>query len=155
MASTWVGAIHATVAQVRKNLQAAQDRQKKYADLNQRHTQLAVRQQVLLSTKNIALKQAPVSRKLLPKFAVTHRVNDVAYKIDIPDSTRTHNVFHVSLLKPCRSDGRVQPPPPPVEIDGQLEYSVSSILDHRRSTKREYLVSWEGYGPEHSTWEPE
>ncbi len=87
-------------------------------------------------------------------------MNDVAYKISLPEGTRIHNVFHVNLLKPYLSDGRVQLPPPPVEIDGEMEYTVNSILAHRdrrygRSTRREYLVSWEGYGPEHNTWDPE
>jgi hypothetical protein len=40
-------------------------------------------------------------------------------------------VFHVSLLEPYREDGRVQPPPPPIELEGALEYEVESIIDHR------------------------
>jgi hypothetical protein len=41
-----------------------------------------------------------------------------------------HHVFHVSLLEPYRESGRVQPPPPPVEMVGALEYEVASILGH-------------------------
>jgi hypothetical protein len=40
-------------------------------------------------------------------------------------------VFHVSLLEPYREDGRVQPPPPPIEMEDALEYEVESILEHR------------------------
>jgi hypothetical protein len=69
-------------------------------------------------------------------------------------------VFHVSLLEPYRSDGRYQPPPPPLEIDGALEYEVDRILAHRfikRGKRRllEFLVAWQNYGPEHNSWGPE
>lgn len=37
-------------------------------------------------------------------------------------------VFYVSLLKQCKSDGKVHPPPPPLEIDGDLYYDVDQIL---------------------------
>lgn len=74
--------------------------------------------------------------------------------------SRLHDVFHVSLLEPYRSDGRVQPPPPPVELEDALEYEVESILQHRdrkrgQGVVRQYLVKWLGYGQEHNTWEPE
>ena len=73
---------------------------------------------------------------------------------------RVHDVFHVSLLKAYRRDGRVQPPLPPIEVDGELEFEVEAILEHRDlrrggRTRREYLIKWLGYGPEHNTWEPE
>lgn len=84
---------------------------------------------------------------------------------------RMHNVFHVSLLKPYRRDGRVQPPPIPIVVDGEEWFTVERILSHRdievnikRRTKhspaktkqlRQYLVKWLGYGDEHNSWEPE
>jgi hypothetical protein len=80
----------------------------------------------------------------------------------MPANLKMHNVFHVSLLKPYRSDGRVQPPPPPIELENCLEFEVERILDHRqvkrgrnRTTRNEFLVKWLDYGPEHNTWEPE
>ena len=47
--------------------------------------------------------------------------------------------------------------PPPLEIDGELEYEVEEILAARtkrvgRGSRREVLVRWTGYS-EH-TWEP-
>ena len=74
-------------------------------------------------------------------------------------SWRIHPVFHVSLLEPYRSDGRVQPPPPPIEMEGVLEYEVDTILAHRfrgrRHPRASYLIAWKGYDQEHNSWEPE
>jgi hypothetical protein len=83
----------------------------------------------------------------------------VAYRLELPSHFRIHPVFHVSLLEPYRSDGRYQPPPPPLEIDGALEYEVDRILAHRtikagRRSRLEFLVAWQNYGPEHHSWEP-
>ena len=78
---------------------------------------------VLLSTRNLNLKgPAKGSKKLLPKwvgpFQVTKWVNKVAYRLALPGSmSRIHDIFHVSLLKEYRNDGRVQPPP--LEIEGK------------------------------------
>ena len=63
----------------------------------------------------------------------------------------------MSLLKPYKSDGRHQPPPPPTSIDGELEYELECILDHRdhrvgRGSVRQYL-RWVGQGPHGDTWE--
>ena len=88
-------------------------------------------------------------------------VSPVAFKLRLPKSMRIHDVFHVSLLKPYRSDGNVQPPPPPEVIDGELEYEVEAVLAHRekkgrgRQIKREYLIKWVGYEDINNTWEPE
>jgi hypothetical protein len=122
---------------------------------------------ILLSTKNIRLLD-PGKNKLLPKwlgpFRVIEKVGPVAYRLDLPPTMKIHPVFHVSLLKPYRSDGAVQPPQVvnlPDTVDDTLVYEVEALLDHRdkrtrsRVLTREYLVKWTGYGPEHNTWEPE
>lgn len=92
-------------------------------------------------------------------------MGQVAYRLNLPESLKIHPVFHVSLLQGYRSDGRVQPPPPPIELEDGLEYEVERILAHRDRKVRtkgkrtqyrtEYLVSWTGYGPEHNSFEPE
>ena len=90
----------------------AQHRQKAYADKHRRDLELQVGDRVLLSTKN--MRRPGPGRCLLPRFIGPHkvvkRVGDVAYELEIPKSMRLHDVFHVSLLRPYRDDGRVQPP---------------------------------------------
>ena len=55
---------------------------------------------------------------------------------------------------------RTQPPPPPVEIDGEEEYEISEILDSKidrqRRCKLQYLVRWLGYEgtDEETSWIP-
>ena len=141
-------------------LQKARARIKHYADLKRRDAEFAVGDQVLLNTQHLRLKGMHV-RKLTPRFVgpfkVIERLGPVAYRLDLPACMKCHNVFHVSLLAAFRSDGRYQPPPPPVEVDGELEYTVECILDHKKwgRNQRRFLVRWLGYGPESDSWEPE
>jgi hypothetical protein len=62
-------------------------------------------------------------------------------------------------MEPYLSDGRVQTPPIPIELEDHLEYEVGCILDHRFSDKKRqkllYLISWKGYGLEDNSWKPE
>jgi Reverse transcriptase (RNA-dependent DNA polymerase)/RNase H-like domain found in reverse transcriptase/Integrase zinc binding domain/Chromo (CHRromatin Organisation MOdifier) domain/gag-polyprotein putative aspartyl protease len=149
----------------RVNLKAAQDRMKAYADrLRSDGPSFVIGQQVLLSSKNLKFKHTR-TRKLLPRyvgpFEVVKVVSPVAYKLRLPKTMKVHDVFHVSLLKPYRTDGSVQPPPPPEVIDGELEYEVEAVLAHREKKgrglrgRREYLIKWVGYDDIHNTWEPE
>lgn len=47
-------------------------------------------------------------------FRISKKVSVVAYKLELPDTMKLHNVFHVSLLKSYRASGIVHPPPPPI-----------------------------------------
>ena len=148
----------------KKHLEAAQQRQKQYADKKRRMVEYTVGDMVLLSTQHIGLycKGTP---KLLPRFIgpfqITKRVGELAYRLNLPPTMKMHNVFHVSRLRPFKDDGRVQPPPPPIVVDNELEYEVDKIYAHRdvkvgkNRTRREYLVRWKGYGVEHDEYVPE
>eukprot|EP00877_Chromochloris_zofingiensis_P003160 jgi/Chrzof1/12845/Cz07g09130.t1 len=114
-------------------LQAAQQRQKAYADQGRREASFDVGDEVLLNTKNLRLVN-PGSRKLLPKW--------------------------IGPLTIVSKAGRTQPPPPPDLVDGELEYEVEDIIEYAwkgkgRARKRWYYVKWVGYGPEWNEWIPE
>lgn len=150
--------------QARSYLHAARDRQQAQADKVRKPVQFAEGDQVLLHTQNFPFRspKGALVKKLLPRwigpFPVVQRIGKVAYQLQLPSHLQLHPVFHVSKLKPFRSDGRYQPPPAPIIIDNQAEYEVDMIHAHRDTGRgrktRQYLVRWVGYGPEHDTWEP-
>lgn len=150
--------IQAGLHRAKECLQRAKDRTKSRVDASRRDVAFQVGDKVLLSSQHLQFKQ-PGPRKLMPRFVgpfeVVATVGPVAYKLALPPTMRCHNVFHVSMLAAYKSSGNYQPPPP-VEVDGHLEYVVERILDHKAAGRsRRYLVRWQGYGPEHDSWEPE
>jgi hypothetical protein len=92
--------------------------------------------------------KAPGTKKLYPRwtgpFTISKMVGPNAAKLALPSSMRIHPVFHVSLLKPYRGNGPLQPPPP-IEIDGDKYFAVEAIIDHRDVRPRHRDVStWFG-----------
>ena len=134
----------------RKSLIAAQQRQKAYADEKRKEKVFSVGNQVLLSTKYLNIKHAETNRKLLAKwigpFEVVQVVGPVAYKLKMNPGWRIHHVFHVSLLEPYRPDGGVQPPPPPIELEGawSMRWSRSYHIGSEGDVILAPLISWPG-----------
>jgi len=119
---------------------------------------IQVRSKVWLDARHIQTTRP--TRKLdwkrLGPFRVKKQVSPYAYELHLPASIRIHRVQPVSLLDPAVEDpldGQVVLPPPPVEVNGEEEYQVSSV-EHSRvyRSQLQYLIRWTGY--DCLTWEP-
>lgn len=121
-----------------------------------------VGRKVWLNAKNIKTKRPSkkLDSKKLGPFVIERKISSHAFRLTLPHGMRLlHPVFHVSLLDPYHENAiprRTQPPPLPVEVDGETQYEVAGILDSRRHRRQlQYLVRWAGYEgtAEATSWE--
>jgi len=69
-----------------------------------------------------------------------------------------HPVFNVMKFTPALDDlitgHKTEDHPPPVVIDGEVEWEVKEILNSRWHRRRfQYFIKWKGYGCKHNSWE--
>jgi Chromo (CHRromatin Organisation MOdifier) domain len=79
--------------------------------------------------------------------------------LEIPNQPNVFPTFHTSLIKPFHDNDDIKFPshclekPGPIKVEGELEYFVDKILDHKKIGKgHRYLVRWRGYGPGDDRW---
>nr|GEU73619.1 putative reverse transcriptase domain-containing protein [Tanacetum cinerariifolium] len=102
---------------IKQRIQAAQDRQKSYADRKQNPMEFKVGDRVML--------------KVLAK------VGDVAYRLELPhELSRVHHTFHVSNLKKCYADEPLAMPLEGVHIEGTLQFVEEPVEVMEREIKR-------------------
>src|SRR5712675_553225 len=131
---------------------------------NQEHTptgRFKEGDQVWLEATNLKLPYH--TPKLAPRrqgpFRVSKVISPVAYQLALPLSWGIHNVFHASLLLPYRETTTHGPNftwPPPNLIEGEEEYEVETIINHRHYgcwRQLQYLIKWRDYPSLDNTWE--
>ena len=146
---------------VNRNLHMAQEKVKSSADKNRvKPPQFKIGDLVWLLKTNIPTIR-PIKKldhRRVGPYSIIGIIGNSAYKLKLPVETKMHNVFHVSLLEPYTKSpfpGRNLSPPPPVNINNEVEYEVDEILDSRIKYKKlQYFVNWKGYSVDERTWEP-
>ncbi|KAJ6847133.1 uncharacterized protein M6B38_285000 [Iris pallida] len=156
------------VKAIRSHLQAAQDRQKMWADKHRRILEFQPGDYVFLKispTKGTIRfgTRGKLSPRYIGPFDILEKVGNVSYRLALPPTLEgVHNVFHVSQLRRYVSD--------PSHILDHSEITVGptlrieqkpvGILDRREKVLRNRVlplvrVAWSRNSPGDSTWEKE
>nr|OMP83046.1 Retrovirus-related Pol polyprotein from transposon gypsy [Diplodia seriata] len=104
------------------------------------------------------------SHQRIGPFAISRKVGNLAYELQIPSEWRIHPVISVAHLEPAPRGkdpyGRNEYPEPGPVTEWDAEdppYEIARLLDRREAEIRgrkvkKYLVQWKGWGPAHNTW---
>ena len=96
-----------------------------------------VRQQAFIKAKffHMTRPSKKLSKKVLGPFEILAKAGTHSYTLHLPDTIYSvHPIFHVSMLEPAtpnKTPNCVQSLPPPVEVQGELEYEISEVLDSK------------------------
>ncbi|GJY50284.1 putative reverse transcriptase domain-containing protein [Tanacetum coccineum] len=156
------------ISQINDRLKVVRDRQKSYADKRRKPLEFSVGDYVLLKVSPWkGVVRFKTKGKLAPRFVgpfeIIEKVGHVAYQLDLPEELNdVHDTFHVSNLKKCLADLRLQVPLDEIRVDAKLNFVEESveILEIKfKKLKRSRIaiikVRWNSKrGPEF-TWERE
>lgn len=174
VAEDFIKDLQQAIADAKKNLVKAQQRQKAYADLSRRAHRFEAGQFVLVEKSQFRLAGDGPSHKLNPEyvgpFKILKVVNTNALKLELPNSMNHHHVVNVSKCVEYNDTDRFadrprqQTDPEAVGVKrGEKLWVVDKFLKvrnnpprhKRKHGPRKYLVRWLGYGPQHDEWRPE
>jgi hypothetical protein len=151
--------------QLKEQLLRAQGRMKQQADKKRVERSFAIGEWVFVKLR--AHRQNSVVTRINAKLAaryygpypVVERVGAVAYRLKLPEGSKVHPVFHVSLLKKAVGQYHEEQDLPDNLAGEQVElYEPAAILATRKIQQhgemvKQVLVHWSGKSAEEATWE--
>ncbi|KAL6578234.1 hypothetical protein OROMI_010562 [Orobanche minor] len=150
--------------QLKQHLSQSQARMKENADKKRRDVQFQVGEWVYVKLK--PYRQMSVVRRVHQKlaarffgpFQILEKIGPVAYKLDLPPTSKIHPVFHSSLLKKTILAPAEPSLPPELEIEEADMAVPIAILATRNISKLDettlqWLVQWKDAPVEEATWE--
>nr|GEU72789.1 putative reverse transcriptase domain-containing protein [Tanacetum cinerariifolium] len=156
------------IVQIRKNLQAARDRQRSYANVRRKPLKIQTGDHVMLKISprkgiNRFKKRGKLNPRYIRLFKILNRIGPVAYNLELPEElSNVQNTFHVSNLKKCLSDESLIIPMKELKLDDKLFFMEEPIEIMDREIKQLQQsripiikVRWNSKrGPQY-TWERE
>lgn len=151
--------------QLKTHLQKAQEQMTVYANKKRRDVRFTVGEWVFLKLRphrqHSVVKR--INQKLAARFygpfKVLAKVGEVAYKLQLPDQSKIHPVFHVSLLKKAVGNYQVQGElPKDLEITDEADIYPEQVMGTRITVKegvivQQSLIKWKHKSLEDLTWE--
>ena len=147
------------------NLQKAQQRMSDQANKHRRDAEFQIGDWVLVKLQpyrqhSVALrKNSKLGLRYFGPFQVLQRIGAVAYRLKLPEESKIHHVFHISVLKSFKGYPAEQYIPMPLTFTDQGPLLHLAAILQKRQVKKggkwvaEVLVQWEGLNTEEATWE--
>ena len=147
---------------IRQHLIRAKQKMKHHGDKKRTERHFAVGDKVFLKLQPYAqssvVKRA--SQKLTFKFfgpyEIVQKIGTVAYRLELPSSSRVHPVFHVSQLKPFvvpTHQMLTQLPSPDTDHQIPVQILQRRMIQCGREAIAQVLIQWSDSTPELATWE--
>ncbi|KAD5318093.1 hypothetical protein E3N88_18039 [Mikania micrantha] len=146
---------------LKDSLQNARNRMKQQADGKRTDRVFQIGDWVYLKARSYVQntmrdgKYSKLGPKYYGPFLIVAKVGKVAYKLDLPDDTQIHPVFHVSLLKHAHGSHDLLIP---LLKFPRFVYQPRAVIDRRLSRRghqltTQVLVHWQGLPVNEATWE--
>ena len=150
--------LHDAITWAVKNIRDSQERMTTQANKHRREPDFDVGDWVWVVKPNWATDRPSVKldwRRRGP-FQIMER-KGYSYRLALPSDVKVHPVFPADKLRKAPRDpvpGQDFERPPPVVVDGELEYEVEEILAARvHYGKLQYRAQWKGWDPD-PKWYP-
>ncbi|KAJ0764722.1 putative nucleotidyltransferase, Ribonuclease H [Helianthus annuus] len=150
--------------QLKLHLANAQSSMKLQADTSRRDVHFSVGEWVYVKLK--PYRQLSVVNRIHQKlaakffgpFQIVEKLGPVAYKLELPATSKIHPVFHVSLLKKAVSGAADTVLPPELESTESNPPIPTAVLASRsvkdgQASTEQWLVKWAGLPDEEASWE--
>ena len=150
---------------LKANMARSQQFMKTFADKNQRQSELEEGELVLVKLQpyrqhSVALrKNQKLGMRYFGPFKVIKKLSVVAYKLELPEEARIHNVFHISVLKKFRGNQQQHYLPLPLQttevgpiLEPQAIIDNRVILEENREVTQ-VLIQWGEGSAAETTWE--
>ena len=114
--------LHKIQADLSTHLRQAQQTHKVYVDRHRLQSSFNIRDRVWLLQRHIKTTRPceKLDYRRLGPFRIIGKINDVAFRLELPPQLWIHPVFHSFLLEPYQDNtirDHIKQPPPPIELE--------------------------------------